>query len=275
MPDWSKVKVPLFSAANWGGQGLHPRGNFEGFVRSASKQKWLEVPRHRALDPLLHRLRRRPAEEVLRPFPQGRGDRLGQAAEGAAPGAPSRREVRRAARERMAARAHAMDQVLSSIRRLTRCRPTPQTKASSRYLCGLRRRRHLPDRAARSRTPRSPGRSPPSCGCRRRPRMPTCSWWCARSSPDMKEVVFQGALDPHTPIAQGWLRVSHRKLDPKLTLPYRPYHTHDEEQKLKPGRSTRSTSRSGRPASWCRRAIALRSPCAARITSIGGGAGAA
>ena len=40
---------------------------------------------------------------------------------------------------------------------------------------------------------------------------------------------------PHTPIAQGWLRCSHRKLDPKLTLPYRPYHTHDEEQKLKPG----------------------------------------
>src|SRR5439155_235961 len=40
---------------------------------------------------------------------------------------------------------------------------------------------------------------------------------------NMKEVVFQGALDPHTPIAQGWLRASHRKLDPKLTLPYRPY----------------------------------------------------
>ena len=54
-------------------------------------------------------------------------------------------------------------------------------------------------------------------------------------SPDMKELVFQGALDPHTPLAQGWLRASHRKLDKKLTLPYRPYHTHDEEQKLKKG----------------------------------------
>ena len=42
-PDWSKVKVPMLSAANWGGQPLHPRGNFEGFFRSASKQKWLEV----------------------------------------------------------------------------------------------------------------------------------------------------------------------------------------------------------------------------------------
>jgi len=30
MPDWTKVKTPLLSAANWGGQGLHPRGNFEG-----------------------------------------------------------------------------------------------------------------------------------------------------------------------------------------------------------------------------------------------------
>src|SRR5215470_4102966 len=43
MPDWSKVKTPLLSTANWGGQGLHPRGNFEGFVRAASTNKWLEV----------------------------------------------------------------------------------------------------------------------------------------------------------------------------------------------------------------------------------------
>src|SRR5262249_5365600 len=42
-PVWSKVKVPFLSAANWGGQGLHPRGNFEGYVRAASRQKWLEA----------------------------------------------------------------------------------------------------------------------------------------------------------------------------------------------------------------------------------------
>ena len=42
-PNWSKIKVPLLTAANWGGQGLHPRGNFEGFVRAAAKQKWLEA----------------------------------------------------------------------------------------------------------------------------------------------------------------------------------------------------------------------------------------
>ena len=32
-------------------------------------------------------------------------------------------------------------------------------------------------------------------------------------TPDLEEIVFQGAIDPHTPIGQGWLRASHRKLD--------------------------------------------------------------
>jgi predicted acyl esterase len=54
-------------------------------------------------------------------------------------------------------------------------------------------------------------------------------------APDGGEVVFQGALDPHTPIGQGWLRASHRKLDPALSTPWRPYHTHDELQPLVPG----------------------------------------
>jgi predicted acyl esterase len=54
-------------------------------------------------------------------------------------------------------------------------------------------------------------------------------------APDGREVDFQGALDPHTPIAQGWLRASHRKLDPTLATAYRPYHTHDERQLLRPG----------------------------------------
>src|SRR5439155_457557 len=31
-PVWENITVPVLSAANWGGQGIHPRGNFEGFV---------------------------------------------------------------------------------------------------------------------------------------------------------------------------------------------------------------------------------------------------
>ncbi len=52
---------------------------------------------------------------------------------------------------------------------------------------------------------------------------------------DLKEVVFQGAIDPHTPVGQGWLRASHRKLDKRLSTPYRPYHSHDKVQPLKQG----------------------------------------
>jgi putative CocE/NonD family hydrolase len=36
------------------------------------------------------------------------------------------------------------------------------------------------------------------------------------------------------PVAKGWLRASHRKLDAKRSLPYRPYHTHDERLWLNP-----------------------------------------
>ena len=52
---------------------------------------------------------------------------------------------------------------------------------------------------------------------------------------DLREVTFMGAIDPHTPVAQGWLRASHRKLDAQLSTEYRPYHTHDGKQLLKAG----------------------------------------
>src|SRR5215470_5717338 len=85
-------------------------------------------------------------------------------------------------------------------------------------------------------------------------------------APDGNEVVFQGAQDPHTPVGQGWLRASHRKLDPALTLPYRPYHTHDEPWPLAPGTPVELDIEIWPTAPWCPRATALRLRCAARIT---------
>ena len=41
--DLSKVLTPFLSCANWGGQGIHPRGNFNGFTEAPAQQKWLEV----------------------------------------------------------------------------------------------------------------------------------------------------------------------------------------------------------------------------------------
>jgi predicted acyl esterase len=51
-------------------------------------------------------------------------------------------------------------------------------------------------------------------------------------------VVFVGASDTE-PVTRGWLRASRRKLDTAMSHPWRPYHAHDEIQKLEPGRAYR------------------------------------
>jgi predicted acyl esterase len=53
--------------------------------------------------------------------------------------------------------------------------------------------------------------------------------------PAGKELTFMGSTDPNTPIGNGWLRASHRRLDPTKSLPYRPYHPHDRVEPLVPG----------------------------------------
>ena len=55
--------------------------------------------------------------------------------------------------------------------------------------------------------------------------------------PQGQEVSFIGSNDPRTPVGLGWLRASHRKTDPARSLPYRPWHTHDEKQWLTPGQA--------------------------------------
>jgi predicted acyl esterase len=53
--------------------------------------------------------------------------------------------------------------------------------------------------------------------------------------PHGDEVTFEGSTDPNTPIANGWLRASHRALDPERSQPWQPYHPHDREEPLEPG----------------------------------------
>lgn len=53
--------------------------------------------------------------------------------------------------------------------------------------------------------------------------------------PNGDEVTFFSAVEPKAPVSQGWLRLSHRKLDPQRSTEYQPYHTHDELQMLSPG----------------------------------------
>ncbi len=58
-------------------------------------------------------------------------------------------------------------------------------------------------------------------------------------APDGKDVFELGQQSQPMPVAKGWLRASHRKLDAALSVTYRPYHAHDERQWLKPGQVVR------------------------------------
>jgi predicted acyl esterase len=234
MPDWSKVKTPLFSAANWGGQGLHPRGNFEGFVRAASEQKWLEC---HGLEHWTHfytnyglGLQKKFFGHFLK------GEDTGWAQQ------PRVLLQVRHADGRFVER-HENEWPLARTRwtkfyidpaSLTMS-PGPQDASSSVTYAAF-------DDGVTFLT------SPLEHDVEITGPIAAKLWVSSATedadlflvlrafAPDFREITFQGALDPHTPIAQGWLRCSHRKLDPQLSLPYRPYHTHDEEQKLSPGK---------------------------------------
>ncbi len=138
-----------------GRTGLHPRGNFEGFVRAASKEKWLEA---HGIEHWTHFYTDYGRELQLRFFDHflhGKKNGWDQAAARAAAGAPYR-PLRRARRERMAAQAHAVDQALSAAGRRARSRGRRKANAdrsSTRWATAS-----LSLAAAGAARPRSPGR---------------------------------------------------------------------------------------------------------------------
>ncbi|OGL18042.1 MAG: peptidase S15 [Candidatus Rokubacteria bacterium RIFCSPLOWO2_12_FULL_71_22] len=233
MPDWSKVTAPLLSAANWGGQGLHPRGNFEGFLRAASTRKWLEV---HGIEHWTHfytdygvRLQKRFFGHFLK------GEDTGWA-----------RQPRVVLQVR-----HAGERF---VERHENEWPLARTRWTKLHLHPAEQRlTTAPPTADGSVTYDGLGdgvtflTSPLESETEITGPIAARLWVSSETTdadlflvvrvftPHLQEVTFQGALDPHTPIAQGWLRASHRKLDPALTRPWRPYHTHDEKQPLAPG----------------------------------------
>jgi predicted acyl esterase len=231
-PVWERVTTPFLSAANWGGQGLHPRGNFEGFVRAASKQKWLEV---HGLEHWTHfyteygvGLQRRFFDCFLK---------------GARGGWEQQARVQLQVRH-----------VDRFVERNEDEWPIARTQWTQLYLnaadCSLSRE---PAAAPASVTFDAPGDgvtfvSAPLDAATEITGPLAAKLFVSSSTtdadlflvfrvftPDLREVVFMGAIDPHTPVAQGWLRASHRKLDAQLSTPYRPYHAHDALEPLRPG----------------------------------------
>ena len=230
--DWSQVTVPFLSAANWGGQGLHPRGNFEGYLRAASPQKWLEV---HGLEHWTHfytdygqRMQKRFFDYFLK------GEDNGW--------------------ERQPAVLLQVRHVDHFEERAEQEWPLERTRWTKLYLDPAN------DALTAEPLSREAGRSfdalgdgltfltPPLVSETEITGPSTVKLFASSSTEDadfflvlrvftadLREVVFQGAIDPHTPVGQGWLRASHRKLDASLSLPWRPFHAHDEIQLLRPG----------------------------------------
>jgi uncharacterized protein len=54
--------------------------------------------------------------------------------------------------------------------------------------------------------------------------------------PDGAEILFTTAFEPRAPLAQGWLRMSHRALDSDRSQPHQPWHPHDRIEPVEPQR---------------------------------------
>ena len=235
--DWSKVTVPFLSAANWGGFGIHPRGNFEAFTQAASKQKWLDCHpgRHeewfyqdqgtalqkRFLDhflkgidngwdkepPVRLNLRRPFSKEFEErkdsdwPLPQTKWTRiyLDAADEFAVPGMSWQPPSRWSKRS-----FEALGQPLTFLSRPLECETEITGPLAAKLL------------ASSSTTDMD-------------------LFLTFQAFFNGVEIDFQGAVDDRTPLSHGWLRASHRKLDLSKTLPHQPYHSHNELQPLEPG----------------------------------------
>jgi predicted acyl esterase len=231
-PIWEKVTTPFLSAANWGGQGLHPRGNFEGFVRAASEEKWLEA---HGIEHWTHfytdygrQLQLRFFDHFLKGEDNGWDSQPRVLLQVRHPG---EKFVERAENEWPLARTQWIKVYLDPADQ-SLCGKLPEGDAPVSFEAMGEGVTFLTAPAEHDVEITGPS---------------SLKLFVSSSTsdadlfvvlrvfaPDLKEIVFQGAIDPHTPIGQGWLRASHRKLDPALSTPYRPYHAHDELWPLTP-----------------------------------------
>ena len=110
---WDKITVPMFTVGNWTGFGLHLRGNTEAFMRAASQHKKLRIHTGIARASVLHRGGPARSAPLLRLLAQGHRQRRDGRAAGEARDPQGRAtQIEWRARARMAARAHAVDEVL-------------------------------------------------------------------------------------------------------------------------------------------------------------------
>lgn len=231
--DFAKITVPFLSGANWGGLGLHARGNFEGFMGAASRRKWIEVHGGNHYIPFFSREGRFLQKHFFDFYLKGRHNSWDRHP-------PVMLHVRHT------------DGTL--IYRGEREWPLARTVWTKLYLDTARRTLSL--NAGTIKTSVTYGalesgmifKTPPAEREMELTGPLMANLWVSSSTEDMDlfltlqlfrpdgtEVTFEGASEPAVPLSQGWLRVSQRKLDTVRSKPWRPYHAHDETQKLVPG----------------------------------------
>jgi predicted acyl esterase len=231
-PQWDKITVPLLSAANWGGQGLHPRGNFEGFMRAASKEKWLEAHGIEHWTHFYTDYGRKLQLRFFDHFLKGKGDWKNQPKVQLQVRHPGEKFVERSENEWPLARTQWTRFFLGTDSLLKKENQGEGTVSFDAMGEGVTFISQPVEKQTEITGPLAARLSVSSST------EDADLFLVFRVfTPDLREVTFMGAIDPHTPIAQGWLRASHRKLDEKLSKPWRPYHSHDQIQKLKPGKA--------------------------------------
>jgi predicted acyl esterase len=229
--DWSKITVPFLSAANVGGFGLHGRGNYEAFTRAAATQKWLEIHpgRHEEWFYLKHSMdmQKRFLDHFLKGIDNGWTHEPPVLLRLRRPFS-SDFELRKEPEWPLRSTQWTKIYFEASNKKLSW---EPAKQKSSIAFEALGKPVTFMSAPLDHETEIT-GPMAAKLFISSSTSDADLFLTLQAFSPEGKEVDFQGSLDPHTPLAQGWLRASHRKLDSTLSLPYRPYHIHDEIQAL-------------------------------------------
>ena len=263
---WGEIDVPFYSAGNWSGMGLHLRGNTEAFVRAKSRHKKLRIHAGTHYHPFYAEEAR---EDQLRFLDHWlKGEDTGFMAEtpvkllirtGGGKNYKWRREnawpLKRTRWTKyylapVARRSSTSDEVAGTLT------PTaPRARKPLAYSAGGMTKAGV---ASASWTSTALAGSLPRLGVSfETPPLAAdmevtgpinLVLWVSSETEDMdifatirnidqdgQDVWEIGQQQQPVPVAKGWLRASHRKLDTALSLPYRPYHSHDEREWLKRG----------------------------------------
>jgi uncharacterized protein len=228
------ITVPVLSSANWGGLGLHSRGNFEAFNRVSSEHKWLEVHGLEhwtefytgyGLD-----VQRRFFDQFLKEVDNG----LDRTARVQLNLRTPDGFVRRDENEWPLARTDWTRLYLDlADGGLVRTAPTGTSRASFQARHEVLMYRTAPLREPLEITGPAALKLFASSTTEDADLFVTLHLL----DPSGDEVLFITASEPEAPLAQGWLRMSHRAVDPHRSLPYRPWHPHDHVELLEPGRT--------------------------------------